>query len=1379
MIDLLDNQQQHTPDYNAVSIRLASPEVIRSWSQGEVKRPETINYRNYKAEKDGLFCEKIFGPTKDWECFCGKYSGVKYKGIVCEKCGVLVTHSRVRRERMGHINLVSPVVHIWFFKAMPSRLGTVLGIKSTSIQQVIYFQKYIVTDPGTTPLEYMEILSEDQYREALDKYGDDFKAMMGAEAVQELVKHLDLDKLIADLREELVTTRAKQKIEKIIKRLKLAEELKSSGNDPSWMILTVLPVIPPDLRPLVPLENGNFATSDLNDLYRRVIYRNNRLKKLIELNAPGIIIRNEKRMLQQAVDALFDNGRCQRAVFGSGNRPLKSLTDMIKGKQGRFRENLLGKRVDYSARSVIVVGPRLKLHQCGLPKAIILELFQPYIIRALKERGYAETVKAAKRKLERRDEEVWEVLDDVIRGKVVMLNRAPTLHRMGIQAFEPVMIDGEAIQIHPLVCQGFNADFDGDQMAVHLPLSIEAQTEARVLMLSTNNIFSPASGNPIISADQDIVLGSYFLTLEKDGRKGEGMTFAIHDEVMLALDAGIVEYHSRIKILLCAGTRIDDGSKLHKKLKDNTLVDSTPGRLIFNSIMPPEMPFYNKVMNKKLLGGVINDAFEFLGRQGTIDVLDDLKDLGFHFSAVSGLSMAISDLREPESKAAMIADADKKSIRFLKAYQRGLITSGERHRNVRDVWNHCTDAIGKALMVALSEDVREDGHYINPVYAMAHSKARGSEAQVRQLAGMRGLMAKPNGEIIETPIRASFKDGLKVLEYFTSTHGARKGLADTALKTADSGYLTRKLVDVAQDTIVCEANCGCMGGVTKSVVYEGDQVKVSLAECVTGRIARDTIVDIITDEVVVREDEMISSDQAKRIESLGFEKIRVRSPLTCQSKGGVCQACYGMDRSRGDMVELGVAVGVVAAQSIGEPGTQLTMRTFHIGGVAGTKTEDTSFNARKGGIVVFDNLRTVTNSAGKNIVLNRNGELGITDKSGRRLETFKIPVGSTLHPVEGDEVKKSQLLVEWEASHIPILTEFSGKVIFDQIVPDVTMREEKDPATGIINMVMMEGKGDLHPTIVIQDANGAKTGVYAIPEKATLRVKDGQEVAGGDIIAITPREMSGPSDITGGLPRVTELFEARPPKDPAVMAEVDGLVEFGERKRGKRTIVVKSDSGMEVEHPIPQGKHFRVHRGDRVKAGEPLVDGTLVPKDLLRICGEEALQDYLLHEIQTVYRAQNVTIDDKHIEVIVHQMLRKVEVIDSGDLAFLMGSLVDRNQIREANERAIKDGKKPATFEPRLMGITRAALQAESFISAASFQETTKVLADAALAGRVDGLTSLKENVILGHMVPCGTGFQTYLTKGIAKTGEPVAMPEDEAISPGLSALQEFARADH
>jgi DNA-directed RNA polymerase subunit beta' len=1370
MIDTAQNAQNaaetslQSPDYNAVSIKLAAPEVIRSWSQGEVKRPETINYRNYKAERDGLFCEKIFGPTKDWECFCGKYSGVKYKGIVCEKCGVLVTHSRVRRERMGHINLVSPVAHIWFFKTMPSRLAILLGMKSSNLQQVVYFQKYIVTDPGTTPLEYMEVLTEEQFRKAQEKYGDDFKAMMGAEAVQELIKHLDLDKLIADLREELAGTKAKQKIEKIIKRLKLAEELKASGNDPQWMVLTVVPVIPPDLRPLVPLENGNFATSDLNDLYRRVIYRNNRLKKLVELNAPGIIVRNEKRMLQQAVDALFDNGRCQRAVFGSGNRPLKSLTDMIKGKQGRFRENLLGKRVDYSARSVIVVGPRLKLHQCGLPKAIILELFQPFIIRALKERGYAETVKAAKRKLERRDEEVWEVLDDVIKGRVVMLNRAPTLHRMGIQAFEPVMIDGSAIQLHPLVCSGFNADFDGDQMAVHLPLSIEAQTEARVLMLSTNNIFSPSNGNPIISADQDIVLGCYFLTLEKEGQKGEGKVFNSTDEALMALDAGVITLHTLIRVPMAKGRLIDDGGPV-KKAWAGGLLETTPGRLVFNDALPLGMPFYNKLQDKAGLRRVIADCFEYLDRRNTIMVLDKIKELGFKFATRSGMSFAASDLLVPAEKARIVDEADKAAQKFQKAYLRGIITAKEKHRKVIETWTHATESIKKILMDQLKADQRHGTDYINPVYVMAKSGARGNETQVRQLCGIRGLMAKPNGEIIETPIRANFREGLRALEYFTSTHGARKGLADTALKTADSGYLTRKLVDVSQDVIIAEVDCGTVGGVTKAVVYDGDVIKLALADAIKGRVARDTIVDIITDEVVVKENEIITPDVAKRIESLGFEKIRVRSPLTCESKSGICQKCYGMDLSRGLLVEHGVAVGIIAAQSIGEPGTQLTMRTFHIGGVANAKAEDTSYKPRREGVIVYENLRTVqrgTEAGGKgeSVVLNRNGEIVIKDKNGRIIERFKVPVGSVLHVADGAAVKKGELVAEWEASSIPILCDIGGTIRFEHVIPEVTMREERDPATGIVNRIILEGKGDLHPQVVMLDKEGKAIAHYPIPEKATLLVSEGEKVGAGTLLAKTPRELAGTHDITGGLPRVTELFEARPPKDPAVLAELDGVVDFGERKRGKRIIVVRSDSGTEVEHPIPQGKHYRVQKGDRVKAGDPLVDGVKNPKEILRIEGEEALQDYLLHEIQSVYRAQNVRIDDKHIESIVRQMLRRVEVIDAGDLSFLPGQLVDKIRIKDENQKAIAEGKRPATYELKLMGITRAALHSESFISAASFQETTKVLADASLAGRRDGLGGLKENVILGHLIPCGTGFGLYKKLAIEKLGPPVALPE-------------------
>ena len=1026
---------------------------------------------------------------------------------------------------------------------------------------------------------------------------------------------------------------------------------------------------------------------------------------------------------------------------------------------------------------MIVVGPRLKLHQCGLPKAIVLELFQPFIIRALKERGYAETVKAAKRKLERRDEEVWEVLDDVIKGKVVMLNRAPTLHRMGIQAFEVTMIEGSAIQIHPLVCAGFNADFDGDQMAVHLPLSIEAQTEARILMLSTNNIFSPASGSPIISADQDIVLGCYFLTLELDQQPGEGKVFADEDEVRLALDAGVVSLHSKIKYLLPAGKLLADGGVTRKQFEQPTLIETTVGRVLFNIELPEGMPFYNYTHIKKTLGGVINDTFGLLGRQGTIDTLDAIKNVGFRYSTRSGLSMAMSDLSFPPEREKLVTAADKKATRFLKNYRMGAISATERHRNVRDVWTHCTNAVGKALMKHLSEGRPEDPNYINPVYAMAHSRARGSEAQVRQLAGMRGLMAKPNGEIIETPIRASFKDGLRVLEYFTSTHGARKGLADTALKTADSGYLTRKLVDVAQDVIISEYDCGTTGGLTKGVVYEGETVKLSLAEAILGRIARDRIVDVATDEVICEENQMITGEIAAKIEGLGYDKIRVRSPLTCDSLNGICRLCYGMDHSRGLMVEPGVAVGVIAAQSIGEPGTQLTMRTFHIGGVAGTRTEDTSFKARRAGIATYDNLRTVVNPEGKTVVLNRNGELDLADENGKVYDRLRIPAGATLHVADGGEITQGMLLADWDGSNIPILCDVAGTVRFEDIILDVTMAEERDKATGIVNRVILEGKGAHHPHILLVDDDGTVVSKYPVPEKATLRVNEGDKLEAGSLLASTPRKATGPTDITGGLPRVTELFEARPPKDPAVMAEIDGEVDFGDRKRGKRTIIVRGESGSEAEHIIPQGKHFRVHKGDRVKAGEPLVDGTLVPKDLLRICGEEALQDYLLGEIQSVYRAQNVGIDDKHIEVIIRQMLRKVDVTDSGELGnYLAGTIADKVRLREDNLKALSEGKQPATFEPKLMGITRAALQSESFISAASFQETTKVLADAALAGKRDELRGLKENVILGHLVPCGTGFTDYRHGRINKHGVPVVPQEDPAMNP--APLEEVPSAD-
>ena len=1368
-------------DYASVKISLARPHDIRSWSFGEVKKPETINYRTYRPEKDGLFCERIFGPEKDWECACGKYRGMKYKGMICDRCGVKVTHSRVRRKRMGHIELAAPVVHIWFFKAMPSRLGNLLDMKTTSLEKVIYFQDYVVIDPGATELEKQQLLTEEEYRAAREQWGDTgFEADMGAEAVRKLLGSLDLVQLSQDLRKDLVETNSKQKKKDLINRLKIVESIRDSDNRPEWMVLDVIPVIPPDLRPLVLLDSGNFATSDLNDLYRRIINRNNRLRKLVDLNAPEVIIRNEKRMLQQSVDALFDNNRCKRPVLGSSNRPLKSLTDMIKGKQGRFRENLLGKRVDYSARSVIVVGPTLRLHQCGLPKKIALELYQPFIIRKLKELGHADTIKSAKKMLERKDEEVWDILESVIQNHPVLLNRAPTLHRMGIQAFEPVLVEGNAIHLHPLVCKGFNADFDGDQMAVHLPLSIEAQVEAHTLMMSTNNIFGPANGKPIMSPSQDIVMGCYYITLDLPNRRGDGMTFSSLREADLAYALGVIDLHARIKVRLPEHRRLkseDEGAK------PGAMIETTYGRIMYNMILPEGMDYYNMPLRSAELAMVISDCYQRLGRKATIGLLDDMNKIGFQQSTLSGLSFATDDLVTPSSKTRHIADADKQVLKFKKLYDRGVITEQERYNQVLDTWTHARERITQEMMDAMKSDERTAG-YVNPVYLMAHSGARGGIEQIRQLAGMRGLMAKPTGEIIETPIKANFREGLTVLEYFSSTHGARKGLADTALKTADSGYLTRKLADVAQNVVVTVHDCGTTQGVTKSVLYRGEKVEVRLAEAIHGRVSRKNIVNLVTDEVVVRENEMITSEIGRRVEELGLEKIQVRSPLTCEASLGVCRLCYGMDLSTGAMVEEGMAVGIIAAQSIGEPGTQLTMRTFHIGGTVNTSVEESESRAKRGGIVKFVRIRSVRNEEGKEIVLSRNSEVSLLDPKGRELEKYEVPTGAELMVKENQEIKPGEVLCQWDPHSIPILAEVSGKVRYEDVVEGETMRMEKDPG-GTIRRMIIDHKGELHPQIVLEDADGKPLDVYYLPERAHIEVAEGTLLSAGSVMAKTPREATGITDITGGLPRVTEIFEARKPKDPAVIAEVDGTVEIlGEKRRGKRSIVVRSETGIEREHLVPHGKRFLVHSGDMVKAGQALVDGPLVPHDILRVSGEEEVQKYLLHEIQSVYRSQRVEINDKHVEIIIGRMLRKVRVENPGDTNLLPGLVLDRFDFRKVNQdlsKCLKIAEKgdsqfePGTLVPKdaleqvnsqiqamggdpakgvrpkaatastqLLGITKASVQSSSFISAASFQETTKVLTEAALAGKVDNLVGLKENVILGHLIPAGTGFRQY-----------------------------------
>ena len=1659
-------------DYAAVKISLAKPNDIRSWSYGEVKKPETINYRTYRPERDGLFCEKIFGPEKDWECACGKYRGMKYKGMTCDRCGVKITHSRVRRKRMGHIDLAAPVVHIWFFKAASSRLATLLSMKATNLEKVIYFQDYVVIDAGDTPLEVGKLLTEEEYRNKREEYpAGSFVADMGAEAIRKLLQNLDLVELSKSLRVKLTETKSKQTKKDLINRLKLVESLRDSNNKPEWMVLDAIPVIPPDLRPLVLLESGTFATSDLNDLYRRIINRNNRLKKLVDLNAPEVIIRNEKRMLQQSVDALFDNGRCKRPVLGSSNRPLKSLTDMIKGKQGRFRENLLGKRVDYSARSVIVVGPNLRLHQCGLPKKIALELFQPFIIRRLKELGHADTIKSAKKMLERKDEEVWDILEEVIQNHPVLLNRAPTLHRMGIQAFEPILVEGNAIKLHPLVCRGFNADFDGDQMAVHLPLSLESQVEAHTLMLSTNNIFSPANGAPIISPSQDVVMGCYYLTMSQPGMKGEGMVFASREEVLLAHFMDKIDLHAKIWVRMPRGrwlttsdiNRLDEtypesGSftslasgrkkftpspseldylkkvevqkkwegwgiqakeiglkdseeksdevnklilrleekekrsltrqekdrlievkeyweKMQKVLSEtkiNEEIDkckmelgrlyrkiyyleyskdpvweemlfvTTPGRIIFNDILPSGMPYYNQTLKSGGLQTVISDCHEYVDRQATIDLLDRLMSLGFEESTHSGLSFATDDLITPASKEKIIELAEKKVAQKQDQYMGGIITEVERYNQVLDAWTHAREEITKQMMLELENDTRESW-YVNPIFLMANSGARGGVEQIRQLAGMRGLMAKPSGKIIETPIKANFREGLSVLEYFSSTHGARKGLADTALKTADSGYLTRKLADVAQNVVVTTVDCGTTQGITKGVIYRGEKVEVGLVDSIRGRVSRANIVNPITDEVIVRENELITVDIAQKIEALGLEKIQIRSPMTCEAELGVCRKCYGMDLSTSREVEEGLAVGIIAAQSIGEPGTQLTMRTFHIGGVAARDVEESEIKSKYAGTVRFVRLEVIESKITKErISLARNGAVAIFDHKNREREKFDIPIGSMLLVADGDQVypdfvlsvdmapmmksvndinwsppiaslikeksiktlaelaamKKEELgklqsdkiaeleeklkeagyvfgvglpldiraagagkqtlfsitnftvspqrkffingseaktirsarvtiiddkgkrevrpegikltnssltfdgktdeklktgkieiavesaICTWDPHSVPIYAKVAGTVNFVN-VDDETVRSEKD-MHGNMRLIVSELKGDRQPQIDLKSEDGTTTlDYYYLPDKAIIEVKNGAKVERGVLLAKTPRDAGGTQDITGGLPRVTEIFEARKPKDPAVIAEIDGSVELGEKRHGKRTIVIKNEeTGAERIHEISHGKHMKVQAGDFVKAGQSITDGPLVPHDILRISGEEAVQEYLVREIQNVYRSQRVKINDKHIEIIVSQMLRKVKIESAGDTKLLEGVQVDKFQFKKANEEikacvkitdpgdtkskvddivqrdvferwnaeAEAAGHKQATAKKtdlahastQLLGITKAAVQSSSFISAASFQETTKVLTEAALASKTDNLIGLKENVILGHLVPAGTGFRSY-----------------------------------
>jgi len=1358
--------------FDAINISIASPEDILAWSHGEVKKPETINYRTFKPERDGLFCAKIFGPVKDYECLCGRYKRIKHRGIVCEKCGVDVIPSKVRRERMGHITLATPVAHIWFLKSLPSRIGCVLDLTLKELERILYFEAWIVMDPKNTDLKVQQLLSEEEYYDLREQLGADaFEVGIGAEAVRKLLEEVQVNELVDSLREEVKTATSDTKRKKAIKRLKVLEALKKSQNKPEWMVLTILPVIPPDLRPLVPLDGGRFATSDLNDLYRRVINRNNRLKRLQELNAPEIIIRNEKRMLQEAVDVLFDNGRRGRAITGSNKRPLRSLSDMLKGKQGRFRQNLLGKRVDYSGRSVITVGPDLRLHQCGLPKKMALELFKPFIYNRLQDKGYVTTVKSAKKMVEKETSEVWDALDEVVREYPVMLNRAPTLHRLGLQAFEPILIEGKAIQLHPLVCTAFNADFDGDQMAVHVPLSIEAQAEARILMMSTNNILSPANGKPIIIPSQDIVLGIYYLTRDRDGALGEGMVFSGPEEVRSAFDNNVIDLRARIKV------------RIQGEIKETTV-----GRVILYEIIPSELAFdlINKVMNKKELANLIDYCYRSCGDKTTVLLADRLKDLGFKYATRSGISFAAHNMIIPDNKKEIVSRADRDVIKIQKQYMDGLITDGERYNKVIDIWAQATENIAVEMLTGISTEEIElaDGSKkrigsFNPIFMMADSGARGSAVQLRQLAGMRGLMAKPSGEIIETPITANFREGLTVLQYFISTHGARKGLADTALKTANSGYLTRRLVDVAQDCIITEEDCGTIDGIFVMALMEGGEIFETPGERVLGRVALTEILDPFTGEILVNKNQEIDEAIAERIDRAGIERVNIRSVLSCRSKHGVCAMCYGRDLAHGHLVNIGEAVGVVAAQSIGEPGTQLTMRTFHIGGTAKFE-EHSTLEARHDGKVAFMNLQTVVSKTGDLVVMNRHGELHVLDEHGRSRGKYTVPYGAHVKSVDGSQVKRGDLMAEWDPFSIPILAEVDGTVKFGDIIEGKTMQEQVDETTGLSRKVIVEFKGaDLRPRVSLKDSKGktakapgtkASAARHLLSVGANIVVSEGEEVRAGDILAKIPRETTKTKDITGGLPRVAELFEARKPKEYAVISEIDGVVSYGKDAKGKRKVVVTPDVGEEKEYLIPKGKHVSVQEGDRVTAGEPLMDGVHNPHDLLAIKGEKELAKYLVDEVQEVYRLQGVKINDKHMEVIVRQMLRRVKILDPGDTNFIGDEQVEKYRLQDENERVTDKNNKPAIGKPILLGITKASLSTQSFISAASFQETTRVLTEASLAGKTDYLRGLKENVIMGRLIPAGTGLPLYRKLGIKTEADEImfAAPESDSNSENI-----------
>lgn len=1366
MKDLLKLFKQHAPveHFDSIKIGLASPEMIRAWSYGEVKKPETINYRTFKPERDGLFCAKIFGPVKDYECLCGKYKRLKHRGVVCEKCGVEVTQSKVRRERMGHIELASPTAHIWFLKSLPSRIGLMLDMTLREIERVLYFEAFVVIDPGMTPMQRGQLLTDEMYLESIEEHGDEFDARMGAEAVFELLKTIDLASEMTKVREEMAATSSETKLKRLSKRLKLIESFIESGNKPEWMVMTVLPVLPPDLRPLVPLDGGRFATSDLNDLYRRVINRNNRLRRLLELNAPDIIVRNEKRMLQEAVDALLDNGRRGRAITGTNKRPLKSLADMIKGKQGRFRQNLLGKRVDYSGRSVIVVGPQLRLHQCGLPKKMALELFKPFIFQKLQLRGEASTIKAAKRLVEREGPEVWDILEEVIREHPVLLNRAPTLHRLGIQAFEPLLVEGKAIQLHPLVCTAFNADFDGDQMAVHVPLSLESQLEARALMMSSNNILSPANGDPIIVPSQDVVLGLYYMTRERVGAVGEGMFFADVAEAHRAYESRTVSLQAKVKVRLRDAVR-GEGGVIQERRR---LVQTTVGRALLSEILPHGLPFdiINQDMTKKNISATINACYRALGLKETVVFADQLMYTGFQYATRSGISFGIDDIVIPEQKTRIVAAADTEVKEIQDQYSSGLVTNGERYNKVVDIWSRANDQVAKVMMEKLgseeatdSKGTKQKQKSFNSIFMMADSGARGSAAQIRQLAGMRGLMAKPDGSIIETPITANFREGLNVLQYFISTHGARKGLADTALKTANSGYLTRRLVDVAQDLVVTEIDCGTSRGLSMAPLVEGGDVVEQLGERVLGRVIAEDILKPGTEEVLVSKGTLLDEKMVRQLEIDGVDQMMVRSPISCQTRYGVCSSCYGRDLARGRPISIGEAVGVIAAQSIGEPGTQLTMRTFHIGGAASRAAAASSVEVRNKGLIRFHHIKTVQHEKGHLVAVSRSGEIGVVDDFGRERERYKIPYGAMINVKEGDMVAAGQVCATWDPHTHPVVTEVAGFLKFQDFVDGMTVTSQVDEVTGLSSTVVLDtkqrGGKDVRATMKLVNAKGKEVtfanteipAVYTLPSGALVSLEDGAKVSVGDVIARIPQESSKTRDITGGLPRVADLFEARKPKDPAILAEKSGTVSFGKETKGKRRLIITGDDSDKYEELIPKWRQLNVFEGETVERGEVIADGEPNPHDILRLQGVAALANYLVREIQDVYRLQGVKINDKHIEVIIRQMLRKTEVQATGETTLLRGEQLDRARALAINDAAEKAGKGPATLQPVLLGITKASLATESFISAASFQETTRVLTEAAVRGLKDDLRGLKENVIVGRLIPAGTGFAAHASR--------------------------------